>query len=318
MAQTNTLLESGTNELEIVEFYINESVKGDDTRVHQSYYGINVAKVLEIIRLPELTDMPDVSHPAVLGAFNLRNRIIPLIDLERWLKKEKAETEPPKVIVTEFNKITTAFLVSGVTRIHRISWGEVEAPSHYVSSLASDSITGVVKLEGRIVFILDMEKIVAELNPRLTESVELTPSMRERLGKRPLKALVVDDSGMARRLVATSLETAGFRVTMADNGRSAWEHLESWRNEARETGRPVNEFVSVVVSDVEMPVMDGHNLTRRIKEDPMLRHTPVILCSSIVSDSLEHMGRAVGADDQISKADMRELVGRIADLLPPQ
>ena len=317
MAQSNILLESGTNELEIVEFYINEASKEEGGQIQQTYYGINVAKVLEIIRMPQLTDMPDVSHPAVLGAFNLRDRIIPLIDLERWLKKEKAETEPPKVIVTEFNRVTTAFLVSGVTRIHRISWGAVEAPNRYVSSLASDSITGVVKLEGRIVFILDMEKIVAELNPNLGMSTGMSQGVRERFEGRALKALAVDDSKMARGMVASVLESAGFVVTMADNGRTAWEHLERWKAEAEETGRPIGEFVSVVVSDVEMPVMDGHNLTRRIKEDSTLRRTPVILCSSIVSDSLEHKGKSVGADDQISKADLPQLVERIARLLPP-
>ena len=315
MVQSNILLESGTNELEIVEFYINEPVKGDEEgKVHQTYYGINVAKVLEIIRMPELTDMPDTAHPSVLGAFNLRDRIIPLIDLELWLKKRKVDNEPPKVIVTEFNKITTAFLVSGVTRIHRISWGEVEAPNRYVSSLASDSITGVVKLEGRIVFILDMEKIVGELNPQVgADDVGL--AVRDRLVGRNLKALVVDDSGMVRKMVGRLLEKAGFTVTLADNGRTALELLERWRDEAKELERDVSEYVNVVISDVEMPVVDGHSLTRRIKEDLVLRRLPVVLLSSIVSDSLLHKGASVGADDQISKADIGELVDRVAALV---
>ena len=314
MAQTNILLEAGTNELEIVEFYINEPGRDGDAETYRTYYGINVAKVLEIIRMPDLTDMPDVSHPAVLGAFNLRDRIIPLIDLELWLKKRKVDNEPPKVIVTEFNKITTAFLVSGVTRIHRISWGEVEAPNRYVSSLASDSITGVVKLEGRIVFILDMEKIVGELNPQVgADDVGL--AVRDRLVGRNLKALVVDDSGMVRKMVGRLLEKAGFTVTLADNGRTALELLERWRDEAKELERDVSEYVNVVISDVEMPVVDGHSLTRRIKEDLVLRRLPVVLLSSIVSDSLLHKGASVGADDQISKADIGELVDRVAALV---
>jgi two-component system chemotaxis response regulator CheV len=160
---TNILLEAGTNELEIVEFYLEEP-QGVGEESYKGYYGVNVAKVLEIIRMPKITEMPQVSHPSVLGAFNLRNQIIPLVDLGQWLKKEHGDKEPPKVIVGEFNNVTTAFLVSGVTRIHRISWEEVEAPNRYMSSLASNSITGWC-LEGRIIFILDLEKIVAELNP---------------------------------------------------------------------------------------------------------------------------------------------------------
>ncbi len=165
---TDILLEAGTNELEIVEFYLEEEPREEgESKSYKAFYGVNVAKVLEIIRMPEVTEMPEVSHPAVLGAFNLRSRIIPLLDLALWLKKKRIEKEPPKVIVTEFNNVTSAFMVSGVTRIHRISWEDVEAPNKYVSALSSDSITGVVKFSDRMVFILDLERIVAELNPAL-------------------------------------------------------------------------------------------------------------------------------------------------------
>ena len=128
MSQTNILLEAGTNELEIVEFYIDEptasSFTGDTPETssgqYRGYYGVNVAKVLEIIRLPKITGMPEVSHPSVMGAFNLRDHIIPLVDLSIWLDKQRQDSDSPKVIVTEFNNVTTSFLVSGVTRIHRM------------------------------------------------------------------------------------------------------------------------------------------------------------------------------------------------------
>jgi two-component system chemotaxis response regulator CheV len=175
---TNILLEAGTNELEIVEFYLEEP-KSVSEESYKGYYGVNVAKVLEIIRMPKITEMPQVSHPSVLGAFNLRNQIIPLVDLGMWLKKEHGDKEPPKVIVCEFNNVTTAFLVSGVTRIHRISWEEVEAPNKYMASLASNSITGVVRLEGRIIFILDLEKIVAEIMSRNPKSVHVDSELDE-------------------------------------------------------------------------------------------------------------------------------------------
>ncbi len=206
---TDILLEAGTNELEIVEFYLEEEPKEDDTvelnekdgeekegrkKSRKGYYGVNVAKVLEIIRMPKITEMPEVSHESVLGAFNLRSRIIPLLDLSKWLKKKRVENEPPKAIVTEFNQVTSAFMVSGVTRIHRISWEDVEAPNKYVSALSSDSITGVVKFDDRIVFILDLERIVSELNPDMRLKLDDNAEFSAETG---YKALITDDSPLS-------------------------------------------------------------------------------------------------------------------------
>ncbi len=183
MSQTNILLEAGTNELEIVEFYIDEPVTELDSGtssalkliqeegkepIYRGYYGVNVAKVLEIIQLPHVTPLPELQSDSVLGAFNLRSQIIPLVDLNIWLEKQSLlNHNPPKVVVTEFNNVTTAFKVSGVNRIHRISWEDVDAPNSYMSFFSKGCITGVVRLEDRIVFILDLEKIVTELNPNL-------------------------------------------------------------------------------------------------------------------------------------------------------
>lgn len=312
MSENNILLESGTNELEIVEFFLDEK---RDAGSYRGYFGINVAKVLEILQPPELTEMPEVSHPAVLGAFNLRDEIIPLIDLGSWLKKDRLEAEPPKVIVTEFNRTKSAFLVSGVTRIHRINWQEVEAPTGYVSSLTANSITGVVKFPKRIVFILDMEKITAELNPAPAPLEEPSKAIQEDIQQRQINALVADDSTMARKMITGILEKAGVRVHAVENGQLALQHLQGLQRKANQTGNHLQDFVDIVVSDIEMPVMDGHTLTRNIKEDNDLRQLPVILCSSIITETLHHQGVAVGADDQVSKAELGELVGRIVTLL---
>jgi len=312
MPETKILLESGTNELEIVEFYLDEN-RGESS--YRGYYGINVAKVLEILQMPDLTDMPEVSHPAVLGAFNLRDEIIPLIDLARWLKKSRKESEPPKVIVTEFNRTKSAFLVSGVTRIHRINWNEVEAPTGYVSSLTANSITGVVKLTGRIIFILDMEKITADLNPERTQVREPAEAVRQEIKGRHIKALVADDSNLARKMIVGILEKAGCRVHSVENGNLALQYLRGIKSKAVQAHKPISDYVDVVVSDIEMPVMDGHTLTRHIKEDADLRHVPVVLCSSIITETLHHKGIAVGADEQVSKAELNELVDRIVALL---
>ncbi|GFK95867.1 Chemotaxis protein CheV [Fundidesulfovibrio magnetotacticus] len=315
MAQTNILLEAGTNELEIVEFFLDEALPEDapaDKKSYKGYYGVNVAKVLEIIRLPKITALPEVSHPSVLGAFNLRNHIIPLVDLSVWLDKNRVELESPKVIVTEFNKVTTAFMVSGVTRIHRLSWEAVEPPNNYVSTLSGESITGVVKLEDRIVFLLDLEKIVADLNPQL--GLRLDTSIDWRSSNR-YRALIADDSALIREMLRDLMEKANFDVEVVTTGLQAWERLQILKQKAEEEGKDITDYVQVVVSDIEMPTMDGHNLTKRIKDDHMLRVLPVLLFSSLITDKLRHKGEAVGADDQISKPEVSQLALRAKKLI---
>ena len=312
MSESKILLESGTNELEIVEFYLDED---RPSGTYRGFYGINVTKVLEIIQMPQLTEMPEAAHPAVLGAFNLRNEIIPLIDLAAWLRKKRQEKEPPKVIVTEFNNTKSAFLVSGVNRIHRINWQEVEAPTNYVSSLTVNSITGVVKFSDRIIFILDMEKICMELSPDQEKVQEVSESVKKEVSNKEYRVLLADDSSMARKMIANILTSAGFKVHTEENGEKALKHLQQVKTKAREKNIPLGAYVNLVVTDIEMPSMDGHTLTRQIKEDPELRHLPVILCSSIITKTLHHKGIAVGADDQVSKAELADLVPKALKLL---
>lgn len=313
MSQTNILLESGTNELEIVEFYIDEQTEGQGS--YRSYFGVNVAKVLEIIRKPKVTELPSTPHPAVKGTFNLRSRIIPLIDLSVWLDKRMVQNEAPKVIVSEFNRITNAFLVSGVTRIHRLSWEQVEPPSGYVSSFSSNSFTGVVKFEDRIVLLLDMEKIIWDLNPSLAMREEPEQEAKVHAEEIPYRALVVDDSASIRKLIVNTLLRDGYEVEQDINGQQAWERLVRLKQRSQDEGTDVLELVNLVVSDIEMPAMDGHNLCKRIKDDPVLRDIPVILFSSLINDKLYHKGEAVGADDQITKPEITTLTQRSKALI---
>jgi two-component system chemotaxis response regulator CheV len=310
VVQTNILLESGTNELEIVEFYLDEA-NGDAN--YKGYYGVNVAKVLEIIRKPKsVTELPEVAHPSVLGAFNQRSHVIPLVDLSQWLDKARIEEESPKVIVTEFNQVVTAFLVSGVTRIHRLSWQDVEPPSNYIQSFSGNTITGVVKFEDRIVFLLDLERIVAELNPDLALRLDELPA--EYLGSH-YRALIADDSTLIRTMLRDLLEKAGFEVEAVSDGGAAWRRLETIKAKAEADGRPLTDYVHVVISDIEMPQMDGHHLCKRIKDDPVLGRLPVILFSSLITDKLRHKGEAVGADEQVSKPEVSQMAMRAVKLI---
>lgn len=311
MTQTNILLEAGTNELEIVEFHIDE-LEADGVTPYKGFYGVNVAKVLEIIRLPKVTELPEVRDKSVLGAFNLRSQIIPLVDLSRWLGKTRSTAEAAKVIVTEFNNVTTAFMVSGVNRIHRISWEEVEPPNTYVSALTSNTITGVVKLEGRIIFLLDLERIVSALNPQL--ALRLDEAIDWQAGAR-YRALVADDSTVIREMIKALLQQAGFEVEAVNNGRDAWERLEELRKKSVAENQPIESYVHCVVSDIEMPQMDGHNLCKRIKDDPVLKRLPVLLFSSLITDKLLHKGESVGADEQISKPQVTALAQKALALI---
>lgn len=320
MSQTNILLESGTNELELVEFFIDEKDPATG-QTYRGFYGVNVAKVLEIIRMPTVTQLPEIPHPSVLGAFNLRTRIIPLVDLALWLGKGMSTPkEDTKVIVSEFNRVTSAFMVSGVTRIHRLSWTQVEAPGRHLDEYSNSSVTGVVRFEDRILLILDMEKILAELNPGLAMKIEDSALEEFKESKMPVKkehfrALIADDSTSIRRMIGTMLEKAGFEVTQTINGQEAWEALLGLKNKAAQESRALTDFVDILVSDIEMPEMDGHNLTKRVKDDAVLKELPVILFSSLITDRLRHKGESVGADDQISKPNITELTKRAFELI---
>ncbi len=157
---SNILLETGTNEAEILELYIDEET-------YRGFYGVNVAKVIEIIPMPSKTiKPPDMTKSIVSGLFNHRDKIVVLIDLAKWLSKKRVEKRPPNVIITEFNNTVTAFLVSGVTRIHRVTWGNIKPLDGYMENM-SDTITGVIELDNKLVFLLDLEKAIAELNSKL-------------------------------------------------------------------------------------------------------------------------------------------------------
>ena len=310
MAQTNILLESGTNELEIVEFYIDEPN-------YRGHYGVNVAKVVEIIRMQSATAMPQMRHPAVMGAFPHRDgKVVPLVNLGCYLDKNVMQpNEDAKIIVTEFNNIVTGFVVSGVNRIHRLSWSEVEAPGTFLQNMSRNSITGVVRLEGRVVFLLDMESVVAELDPSL--AIRLGKfNDRPEIGNRIFTVLHADDSGNVRNLVKMLLEKSGrFTVIQTASGEEAWEKLVALKRQSIETATPMRELIQAVISDIEMPRMDGLTLCKDIKDDPVMNYLPVALFSSLITERLEHKGESVGADAQFAKPDLQRLSEKVMELI---
>lgn len=308
MAQTNILLESGTNELEIVEFFLDEPG-------YRGHFGVNVAKVMEIIRFRPCTAIPQMPHPALLGAFSHRDgKVVPLVDLANYLDKQVTNTDGAKIIVTEFNGILTGFVVSGVTRIHRLSWKDVEEPGNFLQTMSRNSITGVVRLDQRVVFLLDMENVVADMDPHLAIRLGKIPD--ELTDSRQYTILHADDSGSVRNLVKSLLEQSGaFIVEQAVSGEDAWAKLMEKKASAAEQGRAVHDTLHAVISDIEMPRMDGLTLCRKIKEDPELANLPVALFSSIVSGALKHKGVSVGADAQFAKPDLQRLSEKMLQLI---
>jgi two-component system chemotaxis response regulator CheV len=309
MAHSNILLESGTNELEVVEFYLDEPG-------YRSHYGINVAKVVEIIRPQPVTAMPQMPHPCVLGAFPYRNgRVVPLVDLAKYLNTETSTDAEPKVVITEFNQAVTAFRVSGVNRIYRLSWTDVEAPGRFLQHSSKNSVTGVMRLDGRVVFLLDMESIVGELHPALalTPKVDIGPGDVQ---GRPIRILHADDSGSIRALMKKLLtENNRFALIQSYDGQNAWDTLLALKNRAESEGAPITSFVEGAILDIEMPRMDGLTLCKKIKEDAVLKRLPVAIFSSLVTPTLEHKGRSVGADAQFAKPDLQAVSEKMYRLI---
>ena len=207
-----------------------------------------------------------------------------------------------------------AFLVSSVTSIHRLTWDRMEAPNAYVHNYSRECVTSVLRIEDRVLFVLDMEKILASLDPSLDMShVEVDTTPIEGAGHYHL--LVVDDSSSLRHIIRSSLEKSGFRVTDKANGNEAWEYLCSLRDQFAGTEHSVTDEIQLVISDIEMPDMDGHSLTAHIRNDTSMRNMPVILFASLITEALRAKGERVGADRQVSKPDLPRLNKIIKELI---
>ncbi|QAZ65903.1 chemotaxis protein [Solidesulfovibrio carbinolicus] len=295
MAQSDILLEAGTNELEIIEFFIDEGPERGVTN-----YGVNVAKVLEVIESPGLEPLPGAPHPCFMGAIPLRDIVLPVLDLAVWLGLPRARRPHEIILVTRFNSRTTGFLATGVTNIHRFHWRDVEPPHQAISSLGANAVTGLVRHEGRFILLLDLEKIIFELDAGLPQDDDAPPPSAKRL-----RALVAEDSGVMRHMIRERLEAANFEIVLAGDGQQALGLLLN----------PEGVRPDIVISDIEMPRLDGYTLTRRIRETPALARLPVILFSSLITDELRHKGLSVGADEQISKPQFGDLARLAMDLI---
>lgn len=297
--QKGILLESGTNELEIVEF-----------EVANNKFGINVIKVKEIIQPIPVTFIPHV-HPHVEGIIQLRGEVLPVVDMLKVLGIPTDNRNPQqKYIVAEFNKQRVVFHVDNVTQIHRISWDQIEKPSDMYQG-GSSQVIGVIKSQEEMILLLDFERIMVDINPESSISVDAVKKLgkRERTEK---KVIIAEDSPLLRKLLFDTMNEAGYVNTeFFENGRDAYEYLEA----LAKADKQIEKHVQLVITDIEMPQMDGHHLTKKIKSHPDLQKLPVIIFSSLITDDLRHKGEQVGAEEQISKPEIAELILRMDKLI---
>lgn len=298
--QTKILLESGTNELEIMEFTVGGEL-----------FGINIAKIREIMRAQETKRMPN-SHNFVEGIFKQRGEVITVIDLAKCLNIERSENKSHDIfILTHFNKLNFAFRVESVVGIDRVSWENIKKPDKVIYSGEDSVATAIAEYKDRLITILDFEKIIADISPETSITLDRLDELGDRVESQK-KILVAEDSMMLSNLIIGFLHKSGYKNTVKfNNGKEAWNYL----TEAKESGLPISNYVSCIVSDIEMPLMDGHRLTKLIKTDDELKHIPVILFSSLISDELRIKGQEVGADEQIAKPEIVELVNIIDRLI---
>lgn len=287
------LLESGTNELEVMEFTIDSK-----------HFGINVSKVVEILQFSEVTPMPN-SNPFVEGVFKPRDTILTVINLSAYMGLPPSENEERDIfIITNFNKVNTAFHVHTVEAIYRISWHDIEKPDSAIYGGEEGLATGIARYDNRLITIIDFEKILTDISPASGIQISDISKMGHR-ARNTKPVLIAEDSPLLERMIIESLEKSGYvNVICMSNGKEAWDKL----NEFKATGRPISEMVSIVITDIEMPQMDGHRLTKLIKEDDVLKELPVIIFSSLINEEMRLKGAQVGATAQISKPEINLLV----------
>lgn len=295
---TNILLENGTNELEVLEFTLNNN-----------HYGINVAKIREILSYQPITPVPN-AKPSVEGIFMPRDAMITVISLKKCLSLAGDDEKKGLFIITNFNKLDIAFHVDEVIGIHRVSWADIIEPDATINVGEDGVSTGVIKLGDKLVIILDFEKIVTDISPETGLKVTDVDDMGER-NRCDSPIVMAEDSPLLSKLITDCLRKAGYtNLNVNVNGKEAWDKLQEFKKAGT-----VRENVHCIITDIEMPIMDGHRLTKLVKEDEELKHVPLIIFSSLVNDEMRRKGEALGADAQLTKPEIGQLVATVDKLI---
>ena len=294
---TNILLESGTNELEVLEFTLGDN-----------HYGINVAKIREILQYMPVTPVPN-THPSVEGIFMPRDTMITVINLKNCLNLPQTD-EKGLFIITNFNKLNVAFHVDQVIGIHRVSWENIIKPDETLTGEQGSTATGVIKMDDRLIVILDFEAIVASISPETGLRVNDIDEMEAR-DRSDATILIAEDSALLSKLITECLKKSGYtNLIVEENGQEAWDVIKDMQAKG-----DITKHLDCIITDIEMPLMDGHRLTKLVKSDAELRDIPVIIFSSLVNEEMRKKGEQLGADAQLTKPEIGKLVEAIDKLL---
>ncbi len=298
---------AGTNKLEILLF----SLGVDHRTGRKETFGINVFKVREVMRTPEITSAPEMPD-CVEGMVSLRGVLVPVVDLAKYVGIV-SETPRSIMIVTEYNGHTQGFLVEAVDTILRLDWAQMRVPPEMLTAKMGGLVTAVTELAGnRLVMMLDVEKVLSE-TARYDE--EFMFKGIEPIEEEERMVVFADDSSVARKQIERTLETLGVPFQSAINGRMAWQELQKIANHAQSTGREAKDLISLVLTDVEMPEMDGYILTKTIKSDQRFNGIPVIMHSSLSGMSNQQLGKSVGVDDYVPKFEPQRLAATLRRLI---
>ena len=303
---------AGTNKFELLIFRLGE----DQNSGTREVFGINVFKVREALIMPLITPMPG-SPKHVLGVANIRGQIIPVIDLPSVVGCKPSARNI--LLVTEYERSVQGFAVEEVEEIVRLEWSRVVSAE---KSAAGALVTSLARLDereeyARLALILDVESILREALPSRFKSGEEVTYLPQILLPHGSVVLYADDSGVARRQIETVLTRLGVNFIGTKTGQEAWDRLKALAHEARTAGTPIREKVAMVLTDLEMPEMDGFTLTRQMKEDDALRTIPVVIHSSLSGSANESHANRVGADGYVAKFVPDELTRAVAKALAP-
>ncbi|MBU6994741.1 chemotaxis protein [Ferrovum myxofaciens] len=299
---------AGNNKLEILMFTLGINPRTERCET----YGINVFKVREVLRTPPITRAPEMPE-TVEGMVSLRGRLIPVIGLAKYIGIP-LETIPDIMIITEYNGHTQGFLVESVDTILRLDWSAMRVPPEMVNTPLGGLVTAVTELpDGRLVMMLDVERVLAE-TAQLGEDESIYRNVQP-LGLNNHRVFYADDSSVARKQIARTLEAMGVKGISAVNGRQAWDELRHMADQAESSHTPLKDLLHLILTDVEMPEMDGYMLTRKIKEDKRFTGIPVLMHSSLSGSSNQQLGKTVGVDEYISKFEPNRLASTLTRLL---
>ncbi len=300
------ILETGANELEIIDFRMYEVL--DDGSIYEWVLGVNVAKVREVIKRPEKIVKSPGSPPEVEGIAKIRGEVVPIVNLAKWMKIKEPENAGKYVIVMEFLREIVGVIVHDAKRIRRIKWADIKKPPPSIEERLGGKIVGVIEIEdGNLLLLLDFEGILDELGMIKIFGVEeeITEDI-ERYGH--FKILILDDSPVARKIIRGILEKDGHTVFEASNGMEALEFLMKTLKQAEEEGKDITDYIQLIISDIEMPGMDGLTFTKKVKEHPVLSKLPVIINTSLSDKATVDKAKFVHADAHLVKFDAPDLI----------